>query len=193
MQYFLIIILTLLTFSSNAKNINLLDNQSFREQRNQWIVDYMSLKNFFNEELDINFLTCINLNFFSKNHNNKNDVICYKLHTTKEKIRQMMLYPEKSESNVILLSSFINNKQYIHVSIKQLFNIPEDFKDYFANCNFSIPIENLNNSNFNYQGIFKNEDQLICSINFFNSENNPTSATQNIYVEPSRLNSYSLY
>lgn len=192
MKYLFIIILTLLTFSSNAKNVNLLDNQSFKEQRNQWIVDYLSLKNFFNEELDINFLACINLKFYSTSHTDK-DFVCYKLHTTKENIRQMMLFPEKSESNVILLSSFINNQQYIHVSIKQLLKIPEDYRDYFANCNFSIPINNLIQSSFNYQSVFKENNETICTANFFSSDSNPTAAQTIIEVEPSRFNSYSLY
>ena len=192
MKYFFIIILAVLTFSSKSQNLNLLDNQSFKEERNQWIIDYLSLKNFFNEELDINFLACINLKFYSTDHNGK-DFVCYKLHTTKENIRQMMLFPEKTESNVILLSSFINNQQYIHVSIKQLLKINDHYRDYFANCNFSIPVNNLMQSSFNYQSVFKENNETICTINFFSSDANPTSSQTIVEVEPSRFNSYSLY
>lgn len=193
MRYFIIVFFTLISFFINAKSqeINLLDNKSFKEQRNQWIVDYLSLKNFFNEELDVNFLACINLKFYSTDHIDK-DFVCYKLHTTKENIRQMMLFPEKSESNVILLSSFINNQQYIHVSIKQLFKINDHYRDYFANCNFSIPVNDLNQS-FNYQSVFKQNNEIICTANFFSSDNNPTSANTIVEVKPSIFNSYSLY
>lgn len=182
MKYIFITLLLFFSFFGKS-NTNLLEYSSFEKQRNKWIVEHLSLKHFFNNELDINFLACININFFSKSNTLTEKIICHKLYTTKQTIKDIMVFKDKNINNTLLIKTNKNNKTYIHTFIQQNFNINSDFKEYFALCNFTVVFEDNNTEPLNYQSVLKKDDKFICSLNFFESKINPTSIQTILEIE----------